>query len=164
MKRVTLERVRFSDEGTFGVVGLEGSTFRLYSGELPWKDNKSFVSCIPEGLYTCMHNYSPRFKKNTYLVENVPGRTAIRIHVCNFVGDEDKGYVSEIGGCIGLGTGIWPMVAKNASGFPVQQVGLEKSIEAVRLFEEKLKFEDFELVISSRPATRSDIALLKAVH
>lgn len=63
--------------------------------ELPWKDNQPKISCIPEGTYDVERTYSPAFKKDLWLVKNVPGRSGIRIHTAN--------YVSELLGCIAPG-------------------------------------------------------------
>ena len=62
--------------------------------ELPWEDNKKNVSCIPEGKYWINHRSSSKYGDHL-IVENVPGRSCILIHVAN--------YVSDIEGCIGVG-------------------------------------------------------------
>jgi hypothetical protein len=54
--------------------------------ELPWKDNKRRVSCIPEGVYTTKKRISPRFA-NHFHITNVEGRDWILIHRGNFVRD-----------------------------------------------------------------------------
>lgn len=99
--KLTLYRHESSDQGTFGSIVLGSTT--LFTGELPWRDNRSNRSCIPPGLYTCQWTYSPRFKTFTYLLDAVPERTVIRIHPANLMGDLDKGYLSQLNGCIALG-------------------------------------------------------------
>lgn len=61
--------------------------------ELPWKDNKPFVSCIPEDTYLVAKTHSPRFGEDTFEVIGVKGRSGIRFHIANFA-------LKELEGCI----------------------------------------------------------------
>ena len=54
-------------------------------------------TAIPTGTYNVIVNYSPKFKKQLPLVENVPGYSGIRIHPLNTDKDTE--------GCIGFG--LW---------------------------------------------------------
>jgi hypothetical protein len=54
--------------------------------ELPWKHNKTFVSCIPAGVYTIALIDSPRYGL-TYTVKDVVGRTDILFHKGNTPSD-----------------------------------------------------------------------------
>lgn len=90
----------------------------IYTLELPWKNNQSNISCIPEGIYPVEKTYSPAFtkikrqkakKKNPDIAEeelnqikvflweilDVPKRSGIRIHTANFV--------RQLKGCIAPG-------------------------------------------------------------
>ncbi len=69
--------------------------FHCKTLELPDKNNANNISCIPEGIYRCEMTYSPAFKKNLYLIQNVSGRSGVRIHSAN--------YVTQLRGCIALG-------------------------------------------------------------
>lgn len=102
MKTALLTRTSTSNEGTFGILLAEG--FSYVSGELPWNENDQEFSCVPPGKYVCTYTYSMRFKKKTYLLQMVPGRSNIRIHSANFVGDKRRGIHSESEGCILLGS------------------------------------------------------------
>ncbi|PXY01417.1 hypothetical protein DF185_07995 [Marinifilum breve] len=51
--------------------------------ELPWKENKKCVSCIPEGEYKIGLWNTQKFP-NTFEIKNVPNRTNILIHKGNF--------------------------------------------------------------------------------
>ena len=62
--------------------------------ELPWKDNKHQVSCIPEGHYKVVPRVSKAHGKHFHIL-NVPGRDMILIHEGN--------YVTNFLGCIGVG-------------------------------------------------------------
>lgn len=60
--------------------------------ELPWKQNKKFISCIPEGQYDVIYPYSGTRFKNVFWIDKVPNRSGILIHIGN--------YTSQIEGCI----------------------------------------------------------------
>lgn len=97
MKQVTIKRDPSSDAGTFGVLTFGPHVMR--SVELPWRDNSTGRSCIPPGTYRCELVNSPRFG-SVYGVQNVPGRSNVLIHAANFGGDLDKGYQTDLLGCI----------------------------------------------------------------
>jgi len=62
--------------------------------ELPWKENKPNISCIPPDIYKVVQRYSKKFGRHFHLLD-VSGRTWILIHPANFV--------SELRGCIAPG-------------------------------------------------------------
>jgi hypothetical protein len=68
--------------------------------ELPWKENFTNISAIPEGQYRANIRYDKLDKLGHWRLEllNVPGRTGIQIHIGNTVSDAT--------GCILLGTNI----------------------------------------------------------
>lgn len=101
MITVRLVRQQTSDQGTFGRITVGGETW--FTGELPWRDNRSDVSCIPVGMYQARQTFSPRFRTNLYELFGVPKRFACRIHSANLMGDVTKGYRSQLNGCIALG-------------------------------------------------------------
>ena len=70
---------------------------KCVSLELANKNNQRQISCIPKGSYFCKKTYSKKFK-NCISVMNVPGRSAILMHVGNFKKDTL--------GCILLGNQI----------------------------------------------------------
>ena len=83
------------DDCTLGRLTCED--FRCFTLELPWRDNLSGISCVPDGTYKAKFYLSPS-KGPTLLLENVPGRTYIEIHAGNFT--------YQIKGCILVGDGI----------------------------------------------------------
>jgi hypothetical protein len=83
--KATLERFYSGEDCTLGKISLDGTT--LFTIERPWLDNKNNVSCIPAGTYRVIWSRSPRLKKFTYEVLNVPGRGGIRIHAGNRAAD-----------------------------------------------------------------------------
>ncbi|GIV35411.1 MAG: hypothetical protein KatS3mg031_2946 [Chitinophagales bacterium] len=84
--------------------------------ELPWKENKRGISCIPEGNYHVtkeapipQHDGDKR-KPRPYWhfrVHDVPGRSGILIHRITFVKD--------LRGCIGVASRLWDI---NRDGIP----------------------------------------------
>ena len=96
MKIITLNRIISSDEGVLGLLHINGKPLSV-TLERPWKDNKAWESCIPFGIYPLTRlDKSKAFKYPHYLLEDVPSRTFIKIHVAN--------YPSELHGCIGVGS------------------------------------------------------------
>lgn len=64
--------------------------------ELPWRQNKRSISCIPEGEYLCRReDYTVKHPYPHFRLPNVPGRTGILIHKIT--------YVKDLQGCIGVG-------------------------------------------------------------
>lgn len=137
MRRADLWRFDKGDQGTFGVIITPG--LRLFTGELPWRDNRPGVSCIPatwRGLVTW--TWSPRFKRFTYELQGVPQRLGIRKHGANYCGDVSLGYRSHLNGCIALGEKL---------GWMDGQKCVLLSTAACMRFEQHLNRESFELVI-----------------
>lgn len=83
--------------GDLFVINEAGATvFKCDSLELPWKDNKKAVSCIPVGTYLCKK--VPASKNIPYLhisITGVNGRSGICIHKAN--------YARQLKGCIAVG-------------------------------------------------------------
>lgn len=71
--------------------------YQCFTLELPWLNNRAGVSCIPVGIYRCKKIVSPSLGECVE-VENVFGRTYIRIHKGNFT--------RQIEGCILVGTSV----------------------------------------------------------
>jgi hypothetical protein len=93
-----LTRVVSTSSITLGVLFVEGSIF--YTVERPWLNNKPFVSCIPDGVYPLREHNSPSFGRKLWMVDEVPNRTYILIHVAN--------RPHQLEGCIGIGSNILP--------------------------------------------------------
>lgn len=101
MLNATLARQPSTDQGTPGRLFLAGQFF-AHTLELPWRDNRPLVSCIPPGMYRVAWLPSVAFGY-TYRLAGVPGRTAILFHAGNFAGDASLGLRSDSLGCILLG-------------------------------------------------------------
>lgn len=68
--------------------------FLCHTLELPWENNASYISSIPSGTYSAHLRYDKADKWRIQL-DDVPGRTAIQIHMGN--------YPSDIEGCVLIG-------------------------------------------------------------
>lgn len=81
-------------EGTNGKLVHEG-TIICHTIELPWKDNLSQVSCIPEGEYFIEKRYSSRFGWHLEVL-NVPNRSLILFHPANNALNELRGCIAPV--------------------------------------------------------------------
>lgn len=87
-------------QGTFGII-VFGSQY-LYTGELPWRQNKPNISRIPQGKYVVRVRNSPKYGQ-VYHITDVRGRSYILFHQGNFCGDRSLGFRTNVQGCILLG-------------------------------------------------------------
>ena len=118
MQKAKLTRRASTDEGTAGVLTFGGQS--VFTMELPWRDNKPRVSCIPLGIYECAIVRSPKFGL-VYGVKNVQGRSHVLIHAANVAGDVAMGFDSQLHGCIAPAKYLGRM--RNKSG-NIQLAGL----------------------------------------
>lgn len=136
---VVLTRAPSTDQGTFGTFVFEDGT-SFHSLELPWRDNEHGTSCIPPGEYICHWIISPKHGE-CYQVLNVLDRNMIEIHSANFAGDANKGYISQLLGCIALGMSIGTLDG---------QLAILNSKGAIAAFEAKQAKQDFQLTIREK--------------
>jgi hypothetical protein len=134
--RAQLRRFHTTDAGTFGVLSV--GTFQSYSGECPWRDNAQGLSCIPPGVYKVAWSLSPRLKRNTYRLIDVPERAGVLIHSANYMGDRTMGLKCQLLGCIALG---------EKRGTMDGQAALLMSYAAVSRFERYMDGQPFELEV-----------------
>jgi len=82
MTEVTIHRVTSQIDYTAGVI-IVGGTPVCVSIELPWRDNRRNISCIPEGRYKVdTHHQSPT-KGACWHILDVPDRKWCLLHVAN---------------------------------------------------------------------------------
>lgn len=137
MIKAVLIRWDKSDAGNFGQFTC--GTFNRPTGELPSRGNRPFVSCVPPaGKYLCKKTYSPKFKRQMYILIGAKGRWGIRFHSATFMGDKKKGFRSQLLGCISMG---------NSLGWHYGQKAVFGSKKAIADFEKYMNGEDFELEI-----------------
>ena len=106
--KLELIRTYFPD-GTNGIIFLNGKIL-CYSIELPWHNNLSRISCVPEGTYELVKRYSPSHKWHL-LLNNVPNRQLILIHPANNAKKELKGCIAPVSLLTAEGKGINSRVA-----------------------------------------------------
>ena len=104
MEKLSLHRVSQTPDETFGVL-IRNDVPLCLTLEDPWKNNERNVSCIPAGRYQCAPHNGSRYK-NVWILENVPGRSAILIHQGNTNDDTQ--------GCILVGQKFGTLDEKNA--------------------------------------------------
>lgn len=131
-----IERLETGDQGTFGRITALDLT--LFTGEQPWRDNAPNLSCVPIGKYRVEWTYSPRFGRMMYVLLGTEPRTGIRAHSANLMGDKNKGYRTQLAGCIALGEKL---------GWIDGQRALLLSVPAIRRFETTMNRQLFELEI-----------------
>ena len=113
---VYLRRDHYADDGTFGVLVMNGETLAC-TCELPWRDNEPDNSCIPEGTYGVQpHNSADH--PGTWEVIGVPDRAGILIH--------DGNTEADTKGCILVGDSFGQVAGKDAV------MNSKKTLEALR--------------------------------
>lgn len=102
---ITIRRMRYTDAGTFGTMTVErdGKRITLATGELPWRNNRNRISCIPQGEYAATFTHSPSRKRMLWRLHDVPNRSGILIHNGNWCGDVSLGMRTDVLGCILVG-------------------------------------------------------------
>ena len=95
--------------GTNGKILLQGRWIS-YCIELPWKNNHTQVSCIPQGSYELEKRWSPEFLRHLQVM-HVKDRDCILIHPANDALHELKGCIAPVSFLTGPGKGIGSRVA-----------------------------------------------------
>ncbi|MEM1258833.1 MAG: DUF5675 family protein [Bacteroidota bacterium] len=88
----------FGKQASLGVCLVLHGEKKMFKGESlerGWVNNQQNISCIPEGEYPLVLEYSPRFKKELWEIKEVPGRSECKFHSAN--------YWYQLNGCIALG-------------------------------------------------------------
>ena len=100
--KILIERVDYGEKQTIGKLYLlnrhEEVVEDFWSLELPNKDNKRRVSCIPEGKYVGKRHESVKHGDSIW-IQDVPNRSEILIHKGN--------YYTDILGCILIGSDLY---------------------------------------------------------
>lgn len=128
-----LIRIRCTDDGVYGFIipSMDQTSPPLvWSLERPLLDNKTNISCIPEGTYKVRQYQSRKFGL-TWRLEDVPGRTDILIHAGNTITDSK--------GCILVGRSAGTYSKKN---------GVWQSREGMKVLKAKTE-KEFMLTIES---------------
>ena len=148
--KVRIVRNPSSPTGTPGWLRTE-EDFTCNTLELPYKNNKTGLSCIEAGTYFGRVEYHPHYKCNVIRLEDKNGRKGILIHNGNFAGDievdadHDKvpDYVSQVEGCIEVGAGYGLVERKDKK----LQFGITKSKDTLARLTEHLGPGRHEFII-----------------
>ena len=127
-----LER-EYLTNGTNGTLYLYGEPI-CHTIELPWRDNRRNVSCIPEGRYRLLRSRTRNFGFALRLLE-VPDRSGILIHAANDAETELRGCIAPVTALTGEGKGIHSRVALQRVediAYPVLAEGEEVFLEVRR--------------------------------
>jgi hypothetical protein len=100
---LVLTRTYFPN-GTNGKLECEGK-FICNTIELPWKNNETKVSCIPEGKYFIRKRYSKKYKWHLEVV-GVRNRSFILFHPANNALYELNGCIAPVTKLSGPGLGL----------------------------------------------------------
>jgi hypothetical protein len=103
MIKAVIARTYHGATATLGAIVI--GDIALATLELPWKENKRNISCIPQGNYICQSYPSEHFG-DVFELLNVPNRDAILIHPGNTYSDTE--------GCILVGTRILGIAIKDS--------------------------------------------------
>ncbi len=100
---ISITRTYFP-EGTNGKLECEGK-FICNTIELPWKNNETKVSCIPERKYFIKKRYSKKFQWHLEII-NVKNRSLILFHPANNSLLELNGCIAPVTKLSGPGLGL----------------------------------------------------------
>lgn len=139
-KKLVLKRI-YSHDYVLGIleIPVDGKEMlKLYTIELPWRDNEKNISCVPEGEYVLRKRESAVVRRTSggaytrgWEVCDVPDRTHIMIHVGNTVDD--------IEGCIAVGTRV---------GYLGKNMAVLNSRAAFSKLMEAMADEEYDLIIT----------------
>jgi hypothetical protein len=94
---ILIVRTSYNSGSTTGELFVNGK-FIAHTLELPWENNRSYISAIPAGKYTAHLRYDKNDKWRLQL-DNVPNRTGVQLHIGN--------YPSQIQGCVLVGDEVF---------------------------------------------------------
>ncbi len=100
---LTLYRTYF--EGDTNGTLLCSVNFLCHTIELPWRNNKRNIPCIPEGRYEIVTRYSTHLKHHL-LIKGVSQCSLILLHPANNALKELQGCIAPATYLVGLGKGL----------------------------------------------------------
>lgn len=102
-------RRTYSSKGTNSILYINGEQ-QGFAIELPWKNNRHQVSCIPEGVYHLAKRNSAKFGNHIQIL-GVPDRDLVLIHPANNALEELKGCIAPVTTLTGEGRGTQSRMA-----------------------------------------------------
>ena len=122
MKRIIIYRGELiEDKAYLGTAFLMDSNVLLYkcrTVELPYRDNRRNVSCVPQGTYDLVLEYSPRFGRYLWELKGVPNRSECKIHPAN--------EAKQLNGCIAPGAQYFDLDGDGVSGVSGSRYALNR--------------------------------------
>ncbi len=94
----------YGPTGTNGTLTLRNAVI-CHTIELPWRNNRQRISCIPEGRYRLVRQQYHRHGEQLGLI-HVPQREAILIHAGNDAQGDLQGCIAPVTTLTGVGRGI----------------------------------------------------------
>ena len=149
MIKAILLRHETGDQGTFGEI-IVVDKHLCVTLELPWRNNAKGKSCVPAGTYIFRWRKDSPKHGACYEADpddEAPNRTNVQIHSANLAGDVDKGYVSQLEGCIAPGMAIGTFKAGSSPAGKLDQSGVVGSKKANADLVSMFKMEPFKLEI-----------------
>ena len=139
---ITLNRFGYTPFGTFGELTVHG--WRCFTLERYWKNNTRNISCIPTGSYIMQLGLfmrstpEPEDDYPAYELQDVPGRSAIKIHKGNTI-DDSRGCIL-VGAWLGSLGKKWAVTEsrKAYEGFMRQMAGVPEAVIDIRNCKEYL--------------------------
>ena len=102
---MVLELTRtYFPKGTNGKLECKGKSI-CNTIELPWRENETRVSCIPEGKYFIKNRYSQKFQWHLEVLD-VKNRSLILFHPANNALQELNGCIAPVTKLSGPGLGL----------------------------------------------------------
>jgi len=104
MEKFLLERVYLPTE-TLGSIYAPDKEIVCKTMELPWKENRSNISCIPEGEHLVRKMVPDQFRKYPYFrFVKVEGRGINKFYNMSTILIHPATFVHHLKGCIGVGS------------------------------------------------------------
>lgn len=109
MREIVIHRVTQIEAGTFGLLMVDTTLPICNTLELPWLNNKPFLSCPPLGSWVMNRFQSPKYGDVFEII--CKGRDKLLLHWGNTVVDNPNTEKNEkqSDGCVILGEGIDPV-------------------------------------------------------
>ncbi|KXX69982.1 DUF5675 family protein [Flammeovirga sp. SJP92] len=149
---------KFQTRGKLTIVNDDGKTiFECDTLELPWKENRNRISCIPEGEYKAVFrnfgNYANRsFHIQTKDGKEVPGRSSILIHSGNFFTDTR--------GCILVGKSFADIALKTKKRI-IEKDGILDILNSRKTVDELLKIGDSFFIDVKSANTKEPVPIIE---
>lgn len=155
MRICELTRTLTDDQGTIGqLVVRSEDNLLLFSCpflELPWRNDETDLSCLPDGDYYLSMRWSPHHACDLYHIDGDHHRVACEIHAANLAGDIKKGYVAQLKGCGSPGRAVMIFPRGVAPAGPLDQRGVVNSTTTLAAFHAAMQGQAGRLKIAWAP-------------